>query len=237
MRKAIDDSAAALRAEAPAFTRRNLLYAVRRALGSNVTEAELEVALRKRRLAKGPLPGLLPARCRWRPRSLTREWDAYFPKAVLMVDRPAILDLFVASGMIAVARLAVVCVDGSPSPVVAWLQRGFKAGRRVPLVYLHDSASVLYPFAVEPLATLIRSRGDEPLVYRDLGLPPRGANARRFDDPVLPADEPIVDLEALPPATLVRFGAVAALRLVPIDPQMLPLTHDIERRRPEQVHP
>jgi len=143
----------------------------------------------------------------------------------------------VASGMIATVRLAVVCVDGSPSPVVAWLQRGFKAGRRVPFVYLHDAATVLYPFTLEPLATLIRYRGEESLVYRDLGLPPLGANARRFDDPVLPADEPIYDLEALPPATLARFGALAALRLMPIDPNMLPLTHNIERPRPEHARP
>jgi len=228
VRKAIDDCARALRAEAPAFTRRNLLHAVRRTLGAPVTEAELDAALRKR-LANGPLPGLLPARVRWRPRRLTREWDAYFPRAVLLVDRPAILDLFVACGAIAASRLAVVCLDGSPSTVVEWLRRGFEAGRRVPFVFLHDAASVVYPFTREPLATLVEHRGRVPLVYRDLGLPPLGASTRRFDDPGLPADERIFELEALPPATLVRFATLAAQRLVPIDPNMLPLARGIDR--------
>lgn len=236
MRKVIDDCAAALRAECPAFTRRNLYFAVRRALGTEIAEEAFDVALRKRR-ARGPLPGLLPERCRWRPPRLSREWDAYSPRAVILVDRAPILDLFVASGRIPLARVAVVCLDGAPSPVVAWLRRGFEAGRRVPFVYLHDAATVVYPFAMEPLATLVRRRGEEPLVYRDLGLPPLGANARRFDDPALPPAEPIRELEALPPATLVRFGALSAQRLVPIDPNMLPLTHDIGRRRLEEVHP
>jgi hypothetical protein len=241
VRRAIDDAASALRAEIPAFTRKNLLHAVRRSLGAPVSDTDFDLALAKR-LTKGPLPGLLPARSRWRPRSITREWDAYFPKAVLLVDRPAILDLFVASGSIATTRLAVVCLDGSPAPVVSWLKRGFKAGRKVPFVYLHDAATVVYPFTLEPLASLIAHRRDEALVYRDLGLPPLGANARRFDDPALPEGEPILELEALPPATLVRFGALSAQRLMPIDPNMLPLTHDIDRRhvegrRPEQARP
>jgi hypothetical protein len=234
MRKALEDAARALRAASPAFTRKNLLHAVRRTLAEPVSETEFDVALRKR-LARGALPGLLPAKCRWRPRTLPREWDAYFPKAVLLVDRPAILDLFVASGAIATTRLAVVCLDGSPAPVVSWLARGFKAGRSVPFAYLHDAATIVYPFTLEPLASLIEHRGEEALVYRDLGLPPLGANARRFDDPSLPPEPLIFELEALPPATLVRFGALSAQRLIPLDPNMLPLTHDIERRRLEQA--
>jgi len=236
MRKALEDTARALHAESPAFTRKNLLYAVRRSLSASVSEGDFDVALRKR-LAKGTLPGLLPARSRWRPRPLPREWDAYFPKVVLLVDRPAILDLFIASGAIATTRLAVVCLDGSPAPVVSWLERGFKAGRQVPFVYLHDAATIVYPFTLEPLASLVAHRGEEALVYRDLGLPPLGANARRFDDPSLPEGPLIFELEALPPATLVRFGALSAQRLIPLDFNMLPLTHDIERRRPEHARP
>lgn len=236
MREAIDVAARALRGQAPAFTRRNLLHAVRRVLGAPLTEAEFDRALR-RRLARGPLPGLLPAKTRWRPRRLTREWDAYFPRAVLLVDRPAIVDLFVASGDIAASRIAVVCLDGSPSTVVAWLRRGIEAGRRAPFAYLHDAASVVYPFAFEPLATLVRHRGRGPLPYRDLGLPPRGASPRRFDDPALPPGEPILELEALPPATLVRFATLATRRLMPIDPNMLPLTRSIDGARPEDARP
>jgi hypothetical protein len=226
--EAIDDCARALREEAPAFTRRNLLFAVRRALGaqgtqaSPLTEPDFDVALR-RRLARSPLPGLLPARCRWQSRRLPREWDAYFPAAVVLVDRPAILDLFVASGVIARSRLAVVCVDGTPSTVIAWLRRGFRAGRRAPVVYLHDAATVIYPFMVEPLSTLVRYRGDGPLAYRDLGLPPLGATVDLFDAATELGDTPILDLEALPPAALVRYAARSALRLIPGDPNMAPL--------------
>src|SRR5580692_2061881 len=94
MREVLEDCARRLRAESPAYTRRNLLYAVRRALGAPLAEEAFDVALR-RFLSRSPLPGLLPAPCRWQSRRLTREWDAYFPVAILLVDRPAILDLFV----------------------------------------------------------------------------------------------------------------------------------------------
>ncbi len=105
----------------------------------------------------------------------------------------------------------MVCIDGTPRPV-AWLQRGFREGRRAPVLYLHDAATVVYPFAIEPLATLVRHQGDAPLAYRDLGLPPLGASARRFGAPVstLPTDELILELEAIPPATLLRYCARSA---------------------------
>lgn len=217
----IDVTAEGLRAEAPAFTRRNLFHAVRRAHDPALDEAAFDVALRKR-LARGPLPGLLPARSPWRPRSLPRGLHTCFPEAVILVDRPAILDLFVACGAIASARLAVVCIDGSPAPVVAWLVNGFRAGRRAPVLYVHDAATVVFPFTIEPLATLVGLPDHGPPAYADLGLPPLGAAARRFGDPALPPDEILLDLEAIPPATLVRSCVESARRLIPGDPNLLP---------------
>ena len=211
MRSLIDVAAGALRAGAPVFTRRNLFHAIRRARGAAMTEAGFDAALR-RRLSRGALPGLLPARRR--PRPLARGWDACFPEAVLLVDRPVIRDLLAASRVIAPACLTVVCIDGTPSTVVAWLQRGFRAGQRAPVLYLHDAATVVYPFTLEPLVTRVAHRGSEPVGYADLGLPPLGATARRFDDPTLPGDEPIFELEAIPPRTLLRYCTRAATRLV-----------------------
>jgi hypothetical protein len=236
MHDVIDDCAVALRADIGAFTRRNLRHALGRTLCREVDEAELEAALRSR-LERGALPGLLPVRCTWRSRRLGREWEAYFPKAILLVDRRPILDLFVASGTIPSARIAVVCIDGSPSPVVAWLRRGFRSGRQVPVAYLHDAATVVYPFAVEPIAALAESARSEPLVYRDLGLPPLGVPASRFHAPSALPGETIVELEALPPATLIRYGIRAAARLAPGDPNMLPLRRDSERGRPQEARP
>jgi len=200
----IDASADALRKDAPVFTRRNLFHAVRRARGAATTEATFEAGLR-RRLARGALPGLLLAGSR--PPPLPRGWETRFPEAVLLVDRPAIRDLLMASAGLVPAEAAVVCVDGTPARVVAWLRRGFGEGRSAAVLYLHDAATVLYPFSLEPLATLVEQRGSAPLVYADLGLPPLGATARRFGDPALAADEPILDLEAIPPATLLRHVA------------------------------
>jgi hypothetical protein len=210
MRSVIDVAAEALRAQAPAFTRRNLYFAVRRAHGAEMTEPRFEAALR-RRLQRGPLPGLVPARrSRRRP---ANAGDAGFPAAVLLVDRPAVADLFAATPGIARTGIAVVCIDGTPAPLVAELARGFAAGQRAPVLYLHDAATVVYPFALEPLATLVRREGGTPLAYRDLGLPPLGTTARRFGDPALPGDEPILEIEAIPPATLVRYCTEAASRL------------------------
>ncbi len=203
MRSLIDDAAEALRRGAPAFTKQNLFHAARRARGEAMTEARFEAALR-RRLARGKLPGLLPS-SRRRARPLAKGWDASFPEAVLLVDRPAILDVLVASGALAPARIAVVALDGTPAPVVAWLKRSFEEGHTAPVLFLHDAATVVYPFSIEPLATLVRSSRGGPVAYSDIGLPPLGATARRFGDPSLPDAEPILDLEAIPPATLARY--------------------------------
>jgi hypothetical protein len=173
----------------------------------------------------------LPPPAPWPSRKLSAEWDAYFPAAIVVVDSPAVLDLFIASGVIPKARLAVIGLDGTPRNVVAWLKRGYRAGRRAPVVYLHDAATVVYPFLVEPLATCVKHLGGDPLVYRDLGLPPRGASPALFDDDAFRESEPIVELEAIPPMTLVRYASRAALGLIPPDPNMLPLTREAERRR------
>ena len=66
------------------------------------------------------------------------------------------------------------------------------------MLYLHDAATVLYPFAFEPLASLVQQSHVEPLAYRDLGLPPLGATARRFADPALQDDAVLCDLEEIP---------------------------------------
>src|SRR5580693_4447273 len=137
MRSLIDVAAEALRAQAPAFTRQNLFFAVRRARGAAMTDAQLDTALR-RRLARGPLPGLLPARAGRPRRPFARAWGADFPRAVLLVDRPAILDLLAATGASASARIAAVCIDGTPAPLVAWLAQRFRAGQRAPVLFLHD---------------------------------------------------------------------------------------------------
>ena len=107
----------------------------------------------------------------------------------------------------------MVCIDGSPASLVASLQRGFQDGRRAAVLYLHDAATVIYPFSVEPLATLVEQGDEEPLVYADLGLPPLGATARRFGDPALARDAIVTTLDAIPAPALVRYCAEAALSL------------------------
>ena len=139
---------------------------------------------------------------------------APFPEAILVVDRPPILEIFGRSKASVPFGLAVVCIDGTPSRLVAALKRGFRAGHRAAILYVHDAATVIYPFAIEPLATLLKHRGSEPIVYRDLGLPPLGANPRRFRDPMLPTADPIFHLEAIPAAALVRYCVESARRLV-----------------------
>jgi hypothetical protein len=132
-------------------------------------------------------------------------------RAVLLVDRPSILALLRDAD--ALEGAAIVCIDGRPAPLVTRLAQRFREGFRAPVLYLHDAATVVYPFAVEPLATLVREAGGAPIVYRDLGLPPLGASARRFGDPTMARDQPVLKLEAIPPATLARYcaRAVAAL--------------------------
>jgi hypothetical protein len=142
---------------------------------------------------------------------MAREVD--FPEAVLLVDRPAIVELFVPSKAVASGRLAVVCIDGSPSSTVDWIRRGIRGGCRAPVLYVHDAATVIYPFAVEPIASMLEHGGAESLVYVDLGLPPLGATARRFGDPSLPRDAVLRELAAIPAATLVRYCTESARRV------------------------
>ena len=42
------------------------------------------------------------------------------------------------------------------------------------VLYLHDSTTVVYPFALEPVATLLHHGAGAPFVYADIGLPPLG---------------------------------------------------------------
>ena len=125
--------------------------------------------------------------------------DDCFAEAILLVDRPALLDLFAASGEVASGRMALVCIDGTPSPSIASVRRGLRAGCRPPVLYIHDAATVIYPFTIEPMATMLEHRGSEPFMYFDLGLPPLGATSRRFGDPTLPRDKLVFELEAIPP--------------------------------------
>ena len=224
MLDAIDAAARALRAEGGCFTARNLYWALRRAGHDPGSLDALRRGPLAARLERGPLGGLLGDE-RWDGAPLAREYEAYFPQAVLLVDRPGVLGLFVASGALSTAKLAVVCLDGSPRHVVRWLARGFRAGHRAPVGFLHDSATVVYPFLVEPLASLVNAVGDaERLRYRDLGLPPRGLRAGRFPfSEELGADEPVVELEALPPRALVAYATRAMLAMVPGDPRMAPI--------------
>jgi len=112
------------------------------------------------------------------------------------------------------AGLAVIDTVGSPSATVDRLTRLVCEGLRVAVLYVHDAATVIYPFALEPLASLVR-QASAPVPYRDLGLPPLGATARRFGDPRLAPDESIVELEAVPPGTLARYCASSAAWLAP----------------------
>jgi hypothetical protein len=210
MPRLIERTAEALRAEAPYFTKRNLYFAARRARGAEIPEARFDAAL-QHRLARGSLPGLLRERQGRAPQTEgPGVAEATRPDAVLLVDRPAIRDLFLALAHAGAHRFAVVCIDGTPKSMVARVARSFQKGLRSPVLYLHDAATVVYPFALEPLATAVRHQGDTPLAYRDIGLPPLGATARRFGDPSLPSEEPILELEAIPPAALVRYCVKAA---------------------------
>ena len=68
-------------------------------------------------------------------------------------------------------------------------------------------------FLLEPLASLVQSGPEASLRYRDLGLPPLGAAARRFGDPAIPDDEVILTLDAVSPAALLRYCLKAARSL------------------------
>jgi len=218
----VDAAAAALRADSRAFTRRNLYHAACRLSGRNLGDASFAAALARRLRGRG-LPGLLPPPSRDTSR-VAREHDAYFPAAILLVDRREIVDLFAASGVLVQARMAIVCVDGTPSTVVRWLVRGLHAGYRAPIGYLHDAATVLYPFTFEPLATAVAlARRDAPLQFVDLGLPPRGVASSQL--PFCPRmRQPITELEMPPPAAIVAYAARRLAALLPKDPWLAPLS-------------
>jgi hypothetical protein len=133
---------------------------------------------------------------------------------LLLVDRPPIRHLLAKAEAIASHGIAVVCADGTPRPLVTRLTREIRAGRRVAVLYLHDASTILYPFSIEPIATLVaESREGERLAYLDLGLPPLGASPERFGS-TLP-DAPIFELAAIPAAALVRYCLAAASSLSP----------------------
>lgn len=219
----IDAAATSLRADCRAFTRRNLYHAAQRLVREPIGFEQFIAGPLARRLRAGPIDGLLPPPRPAAARRLPREWDAYFPAAIVVVDRREIVDLFAASGVLVQARLAVICVDGTPGAVVRWLQRGFRAGFRAPIGYLHDAATVLYPFAYEPLRTLVEVLGDgERLVYRDLGLPPHGLAPS--DLPFCAGlDRQILELEVPPPVAVVAYVARRLAAMLPRDPWLAPI--------------
>jgi hypothetical protein len=120
---------------------------------------------------------------------------------MMLVDRPILPHLFLRCG-VRPSTLAVTCIDGTPAPVVEWLQRGFRKDHRVAVLYLHDAATVVYPFTLEPIATLI-ANSTHPLAYLDVGLPPLGASARRFAEPAL-GGALVREVDEIPPSALIR---------------------------------
>lgn len=223
----IDRAADQLRASSSAFTRRNLFHAARRLPGGPGDFERFEGAL-ARRLRRGPIEGLLELQPRARSRRLSSEHEAYFPAAILIVDRPELVDLFAASGVLVQARLAVVSACGTPATVVRWLVRGMRAGFRAPVGYLHDASTVLYPFALEPLRTLVEV-ATAPIDFIDLGLPPQGLPAGELPF-CPPMSEPVTELEAPPPAAIVAYAARRLAKLLPRDEWLLPLRPRRSRR-------
>lgn len=228
-RDVIDRAAAELRRSSRAFTAANLYYAVLRAepeLRERCTLEAFRANDLRRRLRRGPIAGLLPdggLPSRRVADIAGPEWDACFPAGILLVDRPAIVDLFVASGALVQTRIAVVCVDGTPARVVKWLKRGLLRGHRAPVGYLHDERTVLYPFFYEPLATLTAVTSSAQRAYRDLGIGP----GRSLRDPLGVARAVATQaacLEELPPSSLVAYAAQELLGMIPGDPMLLPLT-------------
>jgi hypothetical protein len=224
----IDRAAGELRATGAAFTPRNLFHATRRLAGGSDDFERFVAGPLARRLRRGPIAGLLVPRPPARPQRLTREHAAYFPAAILIVDRRELVDLFAASGVLVQSRLAVVSTDGTPATVVRWLVRGIRAGFRAPVGYLHDAATVLYPFSIEPLRTLVEV-AKAPIDFIDLGLPPGGlpSTELRFCPPF---HEPVTELEAPPPAAIIAYAARRLAKLLPRDEWLLPLRPRRSRR-------
>lgn len=226
----VDQAADALRAGSRAFTRRNLYHAGRR-LGVTGSYEQFVAGPLARRLRGGAIAGLLGEPRADHTRRLPREWDSYFPAAILLVDRRELVDLFAASGVLVQARLAVVCTDGTPATCVHWLRRGLRAGFRAPIGYLHDAATVLYPFALEPLRTLLEVADPRsPIEFVDLGLPPSGLAWSQL--PFCPrVAERVIELEQPPPAAIIAYAARKLAKLLPRDPWLSPLDRGARRTR------
>lgn len=230
----VEMAAADLRADSRVFTSGNLFHAARRAAlrlgkpfeGDFKSFRSGPLAARVRRSA---LDGLLPDGPELnRSARLPREWDAYFPACILVVDRAELVPLFAASGVVVQARMAVITLDDRPAHIVDWLRRGIRAGHRAPVGYLHEAATVVYPFASELLGTWARLRRPrEELVFRDLGLPPLGLSGDRFGL----SGAPVLELEEPPPHALIAYAARATLSLLAPDPMLFPLTSRRPRDR------
>lgn len=218
----VEAAAAGLRTTSRAFTRRNLFHATQRLARRVLDYDEFVAGPLARRLRSGEIAGLLPPPRPTPARRLARELDAYFPAAILLVDRREIIDLFAASGVLVQARVAVVSADGTPAAVVRWLSRGLRAGYRAPIGYLHDAATVIYPFTIEPVATLVEVIAHHaPLDFADFGLPPLGLAAARL--PFCRARGMIIELEQVPPAAIITYAARRLARMLPSDPWLAPL--------------
>jgi hypothetical protein len=144
-----------------------------------------------------------------------REARAYFPAGILLVDRPELVERFAASGALVQGRVAVVDIHGHPREVVRWLVEGVRSGHRAPVGFLHDPATVVYPFAFEPLASL--TRASTPLVFRDLGIRPGGA----LRDPF--TRKRVTRLDAMSPAGLVAYAAQGVLSMTEGDAMLAPV--------------
>ena len=142
-----------------------------------------------------------------------REQRAFYPAGILLVDRPEIVDVFASSGALIQARIAVVDVSGHPRDVLRWLVNGARAGHRAPVGYLHDAATVLYPFTFEPLRTLV-ARGD--VRYRDLGFRP----GRGFRDPE--RRKRVFELSEASPTALVTYAVRGVLAMLEGDTMLAP---------------
>ena len=137
------------------------------------------------------------------------EQRAYYPAAIILVDRPEVVDLFAASGALIQARVAVVDARGYPRHVLRWLVTGARAGHRAPVGYLHDEATVLYPFLFEPLATFVARDPAHP--FRDLGF----FQGRGFLDPV--KKRRVHRLADATPSALVSFAVRGVIDMIEPD--------------------
>lgn len=226
VRASIDRAADELRASSRAFTAGNLFHAVLRAsplLFSGMTRARFAEGPLAERLGDGPIPGLLAASPARLPADMAAdEWAAYFPAAILLVDRAEIVDLLAASGLLVQARVAIVALDGSPANIVSWLARGARKGRRAPVGYLHDARSIAYPFVCEPVASLVRAAGRRSIAYKDLGISHEGG----LPDPLgiaLSYSKKARELEEVPPASLAAYAARELSAMSPPDMMLAPI--------------